>query len=335
MPVTNFRTLNGRMRGQTTASIRTDYLTDALGSVTATATVTASATIENTYRHKPYGGQLSKTGTGTDPRFLWTGDTGSRTTGPSNAEQYNRARHYGNRSATWTSLDPLWPKESPYGYVRGNPGTGTDPSGLERCPDFVYQIQSDLIGQLFQYSNTKRDSKIIDDCIQKAARKGNVKCSPYTFSTGRCLVDHFPLVECIYDPRGVCDNNYGRTPAAPRSLVAAMSRIYTVQLCMETRDSQGRLFMCPSSNTNYFPQLHRRTSQTIWVTLLHEALHACAFHHGEDLAHPGHEPTADRTCNEIASCCIHRHISGKPLSGCSKHLPPFSTLRPVSRGRER
>ncbi|RYG31782.1 hypothetical protein EON81_22120 [bacterium] len=132
MPVTKYRTLNGRMRGQTTAGTRTDYLTDALGSVTAT--VTASAVVENTYRHKPYGQPLSKTGTGIDPRFLWTGDTGSRTTGTSHAEQYNRLRHYGVRQATWTAADPLWPSESPYGYVGGGPTTTRDRFGLSGDP---------------------------------------------------------------------------------------------------------------------------------------------------------------------------------------------------------
>ncbi|RYG99821.1 MAG: hypothetical protein EON58_02515 [Alphaproteobacteria bacterium] len=132
MPVTNYRTLNGRMRGQTTSGVRTDYLTDALGSVTAT--VTASATVENTYRHKPYGERLTKTGTGVDPRFLWTGDTGSRTTGASHAEQYNRARHYGAKQANWTSVDPMWPEELAYAYVDGNPTTWIDPSGMDpRC----------------------------------------------------------------------------------------------------------------------------------------------------------------------------------------------------------
>ncbi|RYG99827.1 MAG: hypothetical protein EON58_02545 [Alphaproteobacteria bacterium] len=129
MPVVNYHVANGRLRGQTTSGVRTDYLTDALGSVTAT--VTATATVENTYRYKPYGDRLSKTGTGVDPRFLWTGDTGSRTTGAAKVEQYNRARHYGNRSGMWTSLDPLWPVEKAYAYVRGNPTTWTDPSGLK------------------------------------------------------------------------------------------------------------------------------------------------------------------------------------------------------------
>ena len=52
------------------------YLTDALGSVTAT--VTGAGVVENTYRYKPYGEQLAKTGTGSDPKFLWVGRWGYR-----------------------------------------------------------------------------------------------------------------------------------------------------------------------------------------------------------------------------------------------------------------
>ncbi|RYG99829.1 MAG: hypothetical protein EON58_02555 [Alphaproteobacteria bacterium] len=131
MPVVNYHVANGRMRGQSTAGSRTDYLTDALGSMTGT--VTSTSALKNAYRHKPYGQPLSKTGSGVDPRFLWTGDTGSRTTGTSNAEQYNRARHYGAKQAGWTSVDPLWPEESAYGYVGGNPTSWIDPSGMQEA----------------------------------------------------------------------------------------------------------------------------------------------------------------------------------------------------------
>ena len=56
-----------------------DYLTDALGSVTAT--VDQSGTVQNTYRYKPYGDLLAKTGTGNDPKFLWVGSQGYRQRG--------------------------------------------------------------------------------------------------------------------------------------------------------------------------------------------------------------------------------------------------------------
>jgi hypothetical protein len=54
MAVTNYHTVNGRILGETTGGIRTDYLTDALGSVTAT--VNPSGQVVNRYTYKPYGG---------------------------------------------------------------------------------------------------------------------------------------------------------------------------------------------------------------------------------------------------------------------------------------
>jgi hypothetical protein len=65
MPVTNYHTVQGRILGESTSGVRTDYLTDALGSVTAT--VNSAQAVVNTYRYKPYGEQLAKTGSGTDP----------------------------------------------------------------------------------------------------------------------------------------------------------------------------------------------------------------------------------------------------------------------------
>ncbi|MCW5941945.1 MAG: hypothetical protein KIS66_06920 [Fimbriimonadaceae bacterium] len=128
MPTTNYHTVNGRTIGETTDGVRTDYLTDALGSVTAT--VDQSQNVLNTYRYKPYGGLLAKTGSSPDPKFLWTGDTGSRTTGLAYFEQYNRARHYGSMQAGWTSVDPLWPRSVQYGYAFADPLRYTDPGGM-------------------------------------------------------------------------------------------------------------------------------------------------------------------------------------------------------------
>lgn len=131
MPVKTYHNLEGRILGETSAGVRADYLTDAMGSVVGTAD--ASQNIVNTYRYKPYGELLAKTGTGADPRFLWTGDTGSRTTGLARAEQYNRARHYGKGQAQWTSVDPVWPRQPQYVYVGGNPTVLIDPFGLASC----------------------------------------------------------------------------------------------------------------------------------------------------------------------------------------------------------
>ena len=127
MPVVNYHSVNGQMVGQSTGTTFTQYLTDALGSVTATVN---GKRVTNTYRYKPYGERLAKTGTGADPDFQWIGDTGSRVTGRSRAEQYNRARHYGTRQSSWTSVDQSWPVESQYHYVFLNPSNLIDPEGF-------------------------------------------------------------------------------------------------------------------------------------------------------------------------------------------------------------
>ncbi len=137
MPVTNYHTLNGELLGETGPGGRRFYGKDALGSVVAT--YDQNGTLENTYRYKPYGGLLSKTGSAPDPRFMWTGSTGSRTTGASYAEQYNRARHYGSRQAGWTSVDPLWPGLPAYEYALSAPTAYTDASGLD-CAGWLRDI---------------------------------------------------------------------------------------------------------------------------------------------------------------------------------------------------
>ena len=126
MPIKSYDTVNGQLIGETTSGVRTEYLTDALGSVTAT--LNSSGEIVNTYRYKPYGQLLSKTGSGEDPRYLWTGNTGSRRTLVTYAEQYNQARHYGSKQAGWTTVDPTWPNEPPFAYIT-NPVLHIDPTG--------------------------------------------------------------------------------------------------------------------------------------------------------------------------------------------------------------
>lgn len=53
MPITYYDTVNGQLVGETTSGVRTESLTEALGSFTAT--VNCSGKIVNTYRFKSYG----------------------------------------------------------------------------------------------------------------------------------------------------------------------------------------------------------------------------------------------------------------------------------------
>lgn len=124
-----FYTVTGEIIAEkATESTRVDYLTDALGSVTAT--VNQSAQVVNTYRYKPYGTQLAKTGTAPDPSFGWVGTKGYRPTQQKFSDFYVRARHYSEEVGRWTTKDPIDRLHYPYRYGLSNPGLLSDPSGL-------------------------------------------------------------------------------------------------------------------------------------------------------------------------------------------------------------
>ncbi len=121
-----YNTVNGQILGETSATEArpVDYLTDALGSIVATA---SKGTIQNTYRYAGYGQQVSKTGTGSDPKFLWVGGWGYRV----GMFTYVRARHYHAVSGAWSTVDLLWPEELAYSYVFAAVTVFVDPEGFQ------------------------------------------------------------------------------------------------------------------------------------------------------------------------------------------------------------
>ena len=190
-----YTTVSGVLCYGNSSGSRTKYLTDALGSVTAT--VNSSGEIVNTYRYKPYEQLLAKTGTGEDPRYLWSGNTGSRRTLVTYAEQYNQARHYGSKQAGWTTVDPLWPEEAPYAYCTDNPLTHNDPTGEKDCrdykaactrPDLIQELEKNCIlsGSRVCFHRTDLDESVrcgrtvcCGECFKKCdaiTRLGGVLC---------------------------------------------------------------------------------------------------------------------------------------------------------------
>ncbi|MBV6459455.1 MAG: hypothetical protein HONBIEJF_02603 [Fimbriimonadaceae bacterium] len=101
MPKRQYHIVDGRVIGETSGGVRTDYLRDALGSVTGT--VNQSAQVRNTYRWKPYGSLLASTGADPDPGVGWNGTWGYRPTGRLRASHYVFHRHYDQLSGQWTS----------------------------------------------------------------------------------------------------------------------------------------------------------------------------------------------------------------------------------------
>ncbi len=145
MGTTNYICTHGMIWGEISdTGVTRSYGHDALGSVTETF---VNGALENTYRYKPYGELLAKTGTAPDPSFLWNGGSGYKASSLSNSDCYVRARHFSVGSAHWTTVDTLWPNEQPFGYANANPITVPDPSGMSisyQLGNWVYMPQRDL-----------------------------------------------------------------------------------------------------------------------------------------------------------------------------------------------
>jgi RHS repeat-associated protein len=130
MPVTNYTSINGRVIGETVNGVPKVYMTDALGSVTGYRD--GSGNIVNQYWYKPYGGVLAKQGAGADPSFMFGGYLNLNR---SFAGHSARRRNYDDETGMWTTVDPLWPGEPPFGYAGSNPLTNFDPDGdYPYCP---------------------------------------------------------------------------------------------------------------------------------------------------------------------------------------------------------
>ena len=131
--VTKVHTVHGEIIAETTVgSPRVDYLTDAIGSVTAT--VNQSAQVVNTYRYNPFGSLLAKTGTGPDPAFGWVGTKGYKPTANKFSDFYVRRRSPSSDLGRWSTLDPDRERlRSTIGYllVSNMPTIVVDPSGLD------------------------------------------------------------------------------------------------------------------------------------------------------------------------------------------------------------
>ena len=116
MPMTErFYSVNGQMMGYESGGVKKDFLTDHLGSITAEIDQTQTRTYDT--RYSAYGRNNWSTGTGCG--FGWVGSYGYRETGLFHMSHYVRARHYSYVAGGWSTVDPLWPDESAYGYVKG------------------------------------------------------------------------------------------------------------------------------------------------------------------------------------------------------------------------
>jgi RHS repeat-associated protein len=127
-----FYYVDGQMVGCDEGGVRKDFLTDHLGSIIAEVDQDENVTYQA--RYSAFGQPKSSTGTGWG--FGWIGSYGYRETGLPHMSHYVRARHYSEVTGNWSTVDPLWPDESAYGYVGGRATSQIDPTGnfYIKCP---------------------------------------------------------------------------------------------------------------------------------------------------------------------------------------------------------
>jgi RHS repeat-associated protein len=124
MSITNYYTVEGEIIGESQGGARIDYLRDAVGSVTQLVPGLKT-------RYKPYGQTRTDIAVPIPFRFGWIGSYGYRATAEASSTHYVQARHYSSDTARWTTVDPLWPQEPAYTYVRANPTNWIDPTGMQ------------------------------------------------------------------------------------------------------------------------------------------------------------------------------------------------------------
>ena len=131
MPITNYRSVNGRMLSEVTDGVILDYVPDALGSIHSVVDQTATAV--KTMRYKPYGEVLSRSGSISDRMYQWVGTYGYRATFNYASSHYVRARHYSQTPGSWTTVDRFWQFYRSYSNVGGRIVSRRDQTGL--APD--------------------------------------------------------------------------------------------------------------------------------------------------------------------------------------------------------
>jgi RHS repeat-associated protein len=303
MAVTNYHTVNGRILGETTGGIRTDYLTDALGSVTAT--VNPSAQVVNRYTYKPYGGLLAKTGAGADPVNQWVGSLGYRQTGKKYSDVYVRARHYDTSNGRWTTKDPIgfaWGDWNVYRYVRDRVTSAVDPSGLfldfqigKSCHQqdraMILNLMQKLCSQITKHSS--KDRKVwdpIEKCVGGCSGGDLGPCQEDCYAT---WCNSWGLVKCDYEAACSPCSTKGGEPAACTQNGECSAPGSVMTLCMKRAFRNGMWnpdFGCHATNNPPYVGCRDCAGKEGMFYLLHELQHACG--------------TDDETRSERKACCI-------------------------------
>jgi RHS repeat-associated protein len=124
MGVVNYFCIEGELISETRNGVESDYIPDTLGNTIKLVNMSGAVTDE--FEYWPYGELRSHTGTSVTP-FTFGGTLGYYS--DQWGGEYVRARELEPVRVSWVSIDPHWPRELAFVYVRSNPTNYTDQSG--------------------------------------------------------------------------------------------------------------------------------------------------------------------------------------------------------------
>jgi len=266
MPMTErFYSVNGQMMGYESGGVKKDFLTDHLGSITAEIDQTQTRTYDT--RYSAYGRNNWSTGTGCG--FGWVGSYGYRETGLFHMSHYVRARHYSYITGNWSTVDPLWPNESAFGYVRGLTNRSIDPSGEKyifiNCSKYQQGIIETILKALWMRvpppgsPPAPGDLTPFFDCLDRVSCRLN--------KPTRYGVDPVPCLKDFLDPSGkdIKIDCSGSGPGCGKKSDCAFTGFLR---------NPPEIHFCDNfwDPTNKCSDLKR-------CTLMHELIHACGSDH--------------------------------------------------------
>jgi RHS repeat-associated protein len=298
-----FYTVDGQMLAYEESGVRKDFLTDHLGSITAEIDQTQTRTYDT--RYSAYGRNNWSTGTGCG--FGWVGSYGYRETGLFHMSHYVRARHYSYLTGSWSTVDPLWPDESAYGYVGGRAVFGSDPNGKGPIKDAVEAVCASALKLL-----NGKDSSDLWDRINSCMSEGGEGCKPINLKTVNCLVSiacggggSSPGPEIVFDPKECCIANKKGGHADDCAWVEVNPKPgggSSFGKCLSGASGRPRINVCKATLGPLCDPFN--TPRAPEITIMHEILHCCGVPHGS-------QPPPN-TCNNRMACCIQRETGRIP-----------------------
>jgi RHS repeat-associated protein len=162
------------MISEVTDGVILDYVPDALGSIHSV--IDQDANVVKTMRYKPYGEVLSRSGTIADRHYQWVGSYGYRATFAPSSSHYVRARHYSATAGSWTTVDPLVPRQPAFGYVGGRASRFTDSTGLKITVEPGCANGKNGLGSIPECCKNFRNSMLPGGSLPKHALPAIQKC---------------------------------------------------------------------------------------------------------------------------------------------------------------